>query len=296
LLTENDFDCTICEDIAKLPDLAAEALERKQLRAVVAAGGDGTVSLVLNNTPRNTPLLVLPLGTENLLSKYLELYADPAALARVISDGLAVKFDVGEANGKLFTLMAGCGFDADVVRRLHRNRRGKIHHLSYVRPILDSILNYSYPQLTVHYEHRDEAGIRSQKSVSGRWVFAVNVPRYAGGLNFAPQADPSDGLMDICVFEEGSLWSGLWYLGGIALGQHDAINGFLRVRASSLRIECEDCGPVPYQLDGDPGSELPLEIKVLPHRMKLLVSSSWVERQKSPEVSAAVRTILPEMT
>jgi diacylglycerol kinase (ATP) len=273
-------------------------MERKQLRAVVAAGGDGTVSHVLNNTPHGSPLLVLPLGTENLLSKYLDLHADPAFLARVIADGLAVKFDVGEANGKLFTLMAGCGFDADVVRRLHRNRRGRIHHLSYVMPILDSILNYSYPPLRVYYEEQDEVtGAKAERCLNGRWIFAVNVPRYAGGLSLAPQADASDGLIDISVFEEGSLWSGLWYLGGIALGQHDTLTGFRRVRAASLRIECDEEGKVPYQLDGDPGGELPLSVRVLPQRMRLLVSSAWVQRQKnSEEAVEPVRTILPEVT
>ncbi len=294
-LREQDFDCTVCEDVQCLHDAAAESILRKQLRAVVAAGGDGTVSLVLNNTPPDTPILVLPLGTENLLSKYLNLTADPALLARVVADGMSVRLDVGEANGQLFTLMAGCGFDAEVVRRLHRNRRGKIHHLSYAMPILDSILNYNYPELTVYYEEQDAVtGLIVERSLTGRWVFVVNIPRYARGLNLAPQADAADGLVDISVFEDGSLWSGLWYLGGIALGQHDVLAGYHRVRSRAVRVE--GVGRVPYQLDGDPGGELPLKVRVLPQRMRLLVSQTWVATQASSEETAVTRTLSPQTT
>ena len=52
---------------------AAQLLTAGQLRAVVAAGGDGTIRLIAEQTPPGTPLVVLPLGTENLLARYLEL-------------------------------------------------------------------------------------------------------------------------------------------------------------------------------------------------------------------------------
>src|SRR5438105_1181121 len=67
--------------------LAAEAerlLSAGELRAVVAAGGDGTVRLLADVTPLETPLAVLPLGTENLLARYLEASAEPAELAQTI--------------------------------------------------------------------------------------------------------------------------------------------------------------------------------------------------------------------
>jgi diacylglycerol kinase family enzyme len=36
---------------------------------------------------------------------------------------------------------------------------------------------------------------------------------------------------------------------------------------------------VPYQLDGDPGGELPVEIRVLPGRLALLVDRTWAVRR-----------------
>ena len=41
--------------------------------------------------------------------------------------------------------MIGCGFDAEVVRRVHLERDGHITRLSYLKPIWESIRSYEYP-------------------------------------------------------------------------------------------------------------------------------------------------------
>ena len=270
------FESKVLHDIATVAEEADRLLAAGQLRAVVAAGGDGTIRLVAEQTPPGTPLLVLPLGTENLLARYLELTASPAHLAKIVAEGSTVLFDAGSANGKLFSLMAGCGFDADVVRRLHSSRQGNIHHLSYAKPILDAIRTYDYPELRVHYAPADAApDAELTHEITARWVFVVNLPRYARGLSFSPRASGTDGLLDVCTFKAGSLWSGLMYLGGVMLGQHETMEDFTRVQTRRLRVEAAGA---PYQLDGDPGGELPVEISVLPRRLTLLVSRGWAER------------------
>ena len=112
-----------------------------RLRVAIAAGGDGTVAELVNRTEPGTPISVYPLGTANLLATYLGITADPREMTRVVSDGATIQLDAGRANGRLFLLMVGCGFDADVVERLHRHRNGHIHYWSYAKPILESICN-----------------------------------------------------------------------------------------------------------------------------------------------------------
>ncbi len=67
------FRVTESDDPDRLADAATQRLAEGTLRAVVAAGGDGTVSLVAHRTPPGTPIAVLPLGTENLFAKYLKI-------------------------------------------------------------------------------------------------------------------------------------------------------------------------------------------------------------------------------
>jgi diacylglycerol kinase family enzyme len=271
-LTTNGLDASNFEDVDALASEAAAALAAGDLRAVVAAGGDGTFRLLAERTAVGTPLTILPLGTENLLARYLELAAEPEALSTVIAEGATVQLDAGRANGRLFALMAGCGFDADVVRRLHEQRQGHIQHLSYARPILDTIFGYEYPELRVSYAPADApVSAAPSEQITARWVFVINLPRYAGGLSFAPQASGADGLLEVCTFKEGSLWHGLMYLGGVMLGQHESMQDFTRVQTRRLRIEAH--GSAPYQLDGDPGGELPVEIAVEPKRLTLVIAA-----------------------
>jgi len=276
-LTDSGLSVTIVQSIDELADAVQEKRLAGSLRAVVAAGGDGTISLVANRTPPGTPLAILPLGTENLLAQHAEVTADPQCLCRLIAAGWYVQLDAGQAGDRIFTLMAGCGFDADVVRRLHRRRTGHIHHLSYAKPILDSIRKYHYPELRVRYAPTGTADEELTGEIVARWVFVVNLPRYAGGLSFAPQASGTDGLLDVCTFKEGSLWSGLVYLSGVMLGQHESMQDFARIQTRRLRIDADSHAP--YQLDGDPGGDLPVEICVLPNRLTLVVSPQWAERQ-----------------
>ena len=287
-LQELNLSCTLCENLDELSRLTQEAFAAGRLRGVAAAGGDGTVSLVAEQTLPGMPLAILPLGTENLLAKYLGISTDPARLARIIAAGKTVRLDAGLANGRLFTLMVGCGFDADVVRRLHEQRRGQIHHWSYALPILAAVRNYSYPKLTVYYQQWDAvSGQMVERSQSGRWVFVVNLPRYAGGLNLAPRANGVDGLLDVCVFERGSLATGLWYLSRVLWGTHTSMPGFHTLQTRTVRIAAEST--TYFQCDGDPGGELPVQVETSPARLTLLVDETWAAEQQC----SADKTTLP---
>lgn len=274
-LAQLDLSATVETDIDALTQRGHSLTAEGRLNAVVAAGGDGTFRLVADRVPSGVPLAILPLGTENLLARYLQMPADPARLAQIIAAGCTVSLDAGRAGGQLFSLMAGCGFDAEVVRRLHAGRSGNIHHLSYAKPILDSIRNYDYPELRIRYALAGNQPDELSEQITARWVFVVNLPRYAGGLIFSRQASGSDGLLDVCTFREGSLWHGLRYLSGIVFGQHEAMQDFVHVQTRRLQIE-SDAG-VPYQLDGDPGGVLPVEIAVDPGRLTVLVDGKWAE-------------------
>jgi len=268
LLEQDGFRVEVISDLEILCSRAAAAMAEDRLRVVVAAGGDGTVSRLLNLTGPGTPLTILPLGTENLLSKYLAIRPEPESVANLIRQGLTMDLDVGRANGTLFGLMFSCGFDADVVQRLHARRRGHIRHLSYVRPIIESLFRYDFPEVRISWSGEDRAGAVGFTH-SARWTFVVNLPCYAGGLKLAPDASGMDGLLDVCTFRRGSIVHGLRYLAGVVLGKHQGWADCVTGTTARLRVDSDK--PVPYQLDGDPGGELPVEIDVLPGRLTIMM-------------------------
>jgi diacylglycerol kinase (ATP) len=277
-------------DLSLLDQLVRRYRSLGQLRAIVGAGGDGTIAEIVNRTEPDVPVTVYPLGTANLLASYFQIQRDPAALAHTLVEGATLRLDAGRANGRIFLLMAGCGFDADVVERLHRKRNGQhITYWTYARPILESIRSYRYPNLRVYCESTPGSDwIAAPRHAC--WAFFINLPCYAGGLQLVPEAVGTDGLLDSCTFSSGSFWNALRYLGYVALRRHRVLSDFTCSTVVRARIESDE--PVPYQLDGDPGGMLPLELEVLPERLTLvapLARLAALGLESSDQASGGVR-------
>lgn len=280
-LEARGFKVEIVTELSALDRLVPRYQADGQLRAIVAAGGDGTVAEIVNRTAAEVPVTVYPLGTANLLARYFQIPRDASAFAEMVEQGVCVRIDAARANGRVFTLMAGCGFDAEVVQRLHRQRSGaNITTWSYAGPIWQAVRSYGYPTLRIHcrvdpIDGDQPAGPAGdaepawQAPILARWAFVVNLPRYAGGLKIAPHAVGTDGLLDVCTFSKGSLWNGLRYLSHVKWGLPLFPADCATTGATRVRIESDQ--EAWYQLDGDPGGRLPLAIESLPARITFVV-------------------------
>lgn len=273
-LEARGFSVLVIAKIDEAAECAKKLFHSGSLRTVVAAGGDGTLALLANHLPPEIPLTMLPLGTENLLAKYFGLTNNIQEVAGIVADGQVLQVDSGVANGKRFLLMASCGFDADVVTRMHQQRTGHIQRSSYAKPIWKSIRKYKYPELLVYPDDYETP-------IKARWAFMFNFPCYAMGLPIIPWADATDGQFDLCTFRGGNLFNGLIYLAGILLRRHRGWRDTHFENFSRLRIESN--GEVPYQLDGDPGGKLPLEISVVPHGLTILLPKNHALRKNPVE-------------
>lgn len=269
LLREKGFEVHCSSDIQNVIEISESLFAKGKLRTVLGAGGDGTAALLANSLTPEIPISIFPLGTENLLAKYLGITATPSKVADLIQLGKTVRLDAGTANGKLFLIMAGCGFDAEVVHRLHSKRTGHIRHWSYARPILSAIRRYRFPNLEIEVDGK----IIDRRN---SWAFVFNVPRYAMNLKFVDDADCLDGQLDLITFRKPNLLNGLFYLLTILFRNHRGRRDVFEQRFETLRITSEK--PVPFQLDGDPGGQLPVEIKVVPNRLRVLVDETWIAK------------------
>jgi diacylglycerol kinase family enzyme len=234
--------------------LVAVANSRSGCRCLVAVGGDGTVSALINEKP-SAPITVLPTGTENLAAQQFGLRRNPTALARTIAAGHLMRTDLGAAAGRRFLLMTGFGFDGDVVTRHHLSRTSRAgqarptHRAAYVEPILRSSLLYRFPPIRLRIS---DPG--AEETLTGTTVFVFNMPRYALGLPFAPQARQDDGLLDLVVFRDPGPFQALYYLWRVFLGTHLDHPGVTHRRVRRLTVTSNHT--VPVQLDGDPAGFL----------------------------------------
>jgi diacylglycerol kinase family enzyme len=223
-------------------------------QCLVAVGGDGTVSALLNERPR-VPMSVFPAGTENLVAQQFGLRNSATALAKTITERHPRHVDVGSALGRRFLLMVGFGFDGDIVTRHHNSRlslSGRIRpttRMAYVGPVLRSSFTYKFPQITVHIENEGVPEV-----LTGTTVFLFNAPRYALGLPFVPDALDDDGWLDLLVFRDPGPFKALHYLWKVFRGAHLQMPSVFHRRVKSARLTSE--GTVPIQIDGDPGGFL----------------------------------------
>jgi diacylglycerol kinase family enzyme len=266
------FRVELTTDPEALADTALTLNKEGALRTVLAIGGDGTAAVVRKAVPLDVPLVVVPMGTENLLGRYLRQSTAPDAIRDVVENGLVVDLDLCRANGQYFLSMMSAGFDAAVVRSLHENRRGNIRHLDYLGPVLQTARRYRFPTIRVCW---DSASIEPTEC---RWLFAFNLPLYALDLPIAPAANGSDGLLDVCAWEQGSIWSVARYLWHVFRRTHLLLPDVRQYRVHRFRVESTDGSQVSYQLDGDFAGVLPLEVEVLPGNLRLLVSTLTAAR------------------
>lgn len=133
-----------CLDPAAMEPAIEGAAQRTDLTALVAGGGDGTLSAAASKLiGTGMALGCLPLGTMNLYCRSLGMPLDPGEAARRLGAATCESVDVGEVNGRIFLHHVSIGLQPEIVARRNREnfsgRVGKIAATvkSAIRALLD---------------------------------------------------------------------------------------------------------------------------------------------------------------
>jgi len=248
-------------DREELDAAVRDPARRADLRAIVAAGGDGTLLDLLNRHP-DVPIAPFALGTENLVSRHLNFPRCGRTMAETIAAGKTRLFDAGRINGRRFLIMASFGFDAAVLHRTHAERRGHISHWSYAAPIVSELWGFDPPQLRVSVD--DEPVAEGEIAIVG------NLPRYAMDFPMVPAADGHDGELDVRVIRAKSRAALVREFLAVLFNPAGTNSEHVHLRGRRITIESDR--PVPIQADGDPVGCTPAEITVEPATVRLIVS------------------------
>ena len=240
----------------------AEALARAadpgQFDAVAVAGGDGTINEAVNGLAGSTlPLALLPLGTANVLANEIGLPHRLAELARLAAFGAPRPVWPGEATpesggeSRRFLIMAGIGFDADVVEHLDLAWKRRAGKLAYVASILGRLRDYR-PCF-----YRAEIG---GEAVMGASLVAAKAHFYGGRFVLAPTARLDEPSLQLVVFGNAGRRAALGYLAAMGLGRLPHCRSLRILSGKSLRL-LEPAG-APVQLDGDIQLRLPALLRI----------------------------------
>lgn len=229
---------------------AAAAARLGTYDAVIAAGGDGTIRHAAGAVAgTETALGIIPLGTANVLAHEIGLDRTTHDIARVLLRGPAQDIAPPLANGQVFLLMAGAGFDGRVIAALSHPVKGRVGKVAYAPATLRA-LGCVPDKLEVRVDgamHRASwVVVANARHYGGRFVLAPNRSLQKSGLSAILFDAPDRLRLAACLLELAT--------GRLAVSRH--------VRAHACeRVEIGAELPVPVQVDGDAFGATPLVVE-----------------------------------
>jgi diacylglycerol kinase family enzyme len=225
---------------------------------VLVCGGDGTVAACAGAlVGTGTPMALLPVGTGNLLARNLDLPMKLPAAIDVAFGPARRTIDVLESGGARFLVMAGLGLDAAMIRNTDDRAKDRYGWPAYLAGGAKA-LRRTRP---VHYEVRVDNAPAVRRS--GLGVLVGNVGQVQGGVALLPDADPSDGLLDVIVLAPRSKRDVAVLIWRIVRRDPGGGTQASVLRGRSVRILADRA--VPLEFDGDyAGEQRSLTVTVLP--------------------------------
>jgi YegS/Rv2252/BmrU family lipid kinase len=251
---------------------ARAAAERRGL--VIACGGDGTLNEIVNGLAAHqnghrVPLALLPGGTANILAKELDLPWDiPKAAEKLVHGtvkeialGLATPLEQPEKK-KYFLSVAGAGPDGMIVYSIDLGLKSRVGILAYWWEGLREAFRYKFPHFRV---------VSGSRKINASLVIVGRTQNYGGPFKITTEADLFEDHFETLTLATRSGLRYLSYLPTLYLGKLRGTAGVEFFKSDSLVCEPLDSNPVYAQVDGEPLGRLPVEFRIIPRALKLLV-------------------------
>ena len=251
----------------------AKTAVSEQYDAVIAAGGDGTISEVANglitavpDDQPTTPLGILPIGSANDLAKMMGLPLTLPEAINVIVQGHTHPFDVGQIqyDGKTHFFDNNSAIAMEPMITLEHMKIQRVSgEARYYLAILRGVIKLKAWQMSIQWDDGEYVGPTYLLSV-------CNGPR-TGGMMIAPGALMDDGYFDIVLAPEIPKRDVISFLLKLTKGTHIEKEPVTFVRTKSLQITSEP--GTPLHADGEILSEAAKEISynIMPQKLTMLV-------------------------
>lgn len=269
----SDVEVVPAQTAPAMADCAARAVEHAQRsraagrdHVVVVVGGDGTVHVVVQAVASSgVPLGVVPAGSGDDAARAWGLpRRDTDAAADILLSGTPVAMDLGLASAgdgsqHWFATVLAAGFDARVSERAHGMPQvpAAIRYLAALTAELRAFEPLHY-RLTLD-------GVEVERDAI--LVAVGNTSHFGGGMMICPDADATDGLLDILILDPIPRGEFIRVFPRVYRGTHLGHPAVEVIRAGEVVIEKAD---VVAYADGERLGALPQRVAVVPAGLAVL--------------------------
>ena len=255
-----------CARIARDAALTGESYR------IYACGGDGTLNEVVSGVAGydKVAVTVFSGGSGNDFAK---VFDDPDAFRDLekLLDCKEVTFDLIRCNDDISLNICSVGLDARIGHDVANYKR--IPLLSGFRAYAVSAVVNVIRGIAEHYvvEINGER-IDGDKTM----ICACNGRFYGGGFNPVPEADPTDGLLDVLLVEKVSRLQVAGVVGKYKNGQYKKLSNLIRhFRTDKLKIICDK--PTGINLDGELRKAQVIEMSIAKEKLRFFYPKalSW---------------------
>jgi len=256
--------------------IAREAAQTGEEYRIYACGGDGTLNEVVNGVAGfpNVAVSVFSGGSGNDFTK---LFSDPQAffdLAQLM-DCKEETFDLIRCNDDYSLNICSVGLDARIGTDVANYKRLPL--LSGFRAYALSAIINTVRGVSEHYKIEIDG-----QMIDGRHtlICACNGRFYGGGFNPVPEADPTDGMLDVLLVTHVSRLKVLSVIGKYKNGKYADYPELIRhFRTDKVRIFCD--GPTSINLDGELRTCQTVDISVAPEKLRFFYPKNLTWQAKA---------------
>ncbi len=245
----------------------AASLKKGQYDFVVAVGGDGTVNEVITglvHSESQIPLAILAAGTVNDFATVLDLPHQPHDFVKMIKNFQTMKIDVGSIDDQCFVNVLSGGMFSDIGFQVTRAEKNAFGPLAYYLNGFKMLPQQLSICLSLHVE-ADENVFDEEAS-----LFMITNSSHVGGFkDITPYASVQDGKLDLIIIKKSNVADILNIMRDYTFNVHQKNPMIHYVQAKHIKITCEQ--ELLYDIDGEKGEHLPIDVTCLPGAINLLV-------------------------
>ena len=257
--------------------LAREAAQTGEEYRLYACGGDGTLNEVASAAAGcpNVAVTVFSGGSGN---DFVKLFDDPQAffdLERLL-DSEEAEFDMIRCNDDLALNICSVGLDARIGTDVANYKRIPLLH-GFRAYAVSTVVNL-FRGIAEHYVV-EVNGERIDREHT--FVCVCNGRFYGGGFNPVPEADPTDGELDVLLVEKVSLLQVPGVIGKYKNGRYKELPHLVRhLKTKSIRIICDK--PTPINLDGELRTAREVTMEVAQEKLRFFYPRGLSFAAKAP--------------